>query len=464
MTETLALRVNAKWTRPQWDLVSWRAPLLDGKPQVEIAAGVGQYGGGKSFGGAGRFLGISLENPFVPGVHSEDDPPASILVGPSLAALLEGAFAHLMEITPPEIILRKRLYGVYYDVTLINGHVWRLKAARGAIEGGSVCQLWPDDIQHRAYEGLWHNLQARVRDKRARRLSVIATGISQHGWISDVFRRPDEEARKTVIFRASDNAVNVGAGVAEQLRASLPASELETDPDGWMPPRDVCWPKFGDRNLARAPSLEERQSIPVSIGVDLRTHAAVVFVQDEPVTTLMPKSDADATLVERAEIGQIIVDQYLPDGKRAEDIALQISRNGRWKLVPGKSVMAFDPSASSDEIEHFKRLFPGVQIVQFRSGPYFESKTGRRAVDRATRDGLGNVRLFAHPGLLGRNRRGVIEALRAYSEKHLKDDHYEHVADALRYIVQVKLPLPRAAMKLDAMSQNERSEIWTSAA
>lgn len=462
LPDGLTLALKAKWTRPQWDLISFRAPPNErGEAQVEIAAGVGQYGGGKSYGGAGRCIDISLANPFDPNIHTEEDPPATVIVGPSLAALLEGAFAHLMEITPPELILRKRLYGVYFDVTLINGHVWRLKAARGAIEGGSVVHLWADDIQHSSYEGKWHNLQARARDKRARRLAVTATGISRPGWISDVFRRPAGEARKTVIFRASDNARNLGAGVAKQLLASLPASETETDADGWMMPADVCWPKFGDANLARAPSLEDRRDRPTSFGVDLRSHAAVVFVQPEPVVCMMPRSRTDETLVPRDEMGLLVVDQYMPDGKSAEDIALAIKRSDRWRIVPGKSKMAFDPSASIDEIEHFRRLFPGVEIVQVRSGPYHEGKTGRRAVDRAIKDGLGNTRLFVHPGLVGRNRRGIPEALRAYSEKDLHDDFYEHAADAGRYIAQAFLPMPDHRFAgMDVTKQNERTAIW----
>ena len=441
MTELSAL-IRTRWTRKQWEVISWRAPLDDGRPQVEIAGILGEYGGGKTTPGAARCLLVARENPYVDGVHKEDDPPTTLIVGPSLSAVIEGPFTRLMEICPPELIQRRRLWGVHQDITLSNGHRIALKAARAAVEGGSVCQLWADDLQHRSYsKGIWHNLQARVRDGRAQRLNCQGSGLALRGtWIADVFgpgrAKKRGEARRTWLFRTTDNPY-LARGVVDALLDSLAADELAIDAEGWSPPRDRVHPSWSERlHLARAPDLSTRHAIPTHIGVDLRRHAAVAFVQDEIVRCRSVIGD----LLD--ESGLLVVGQMIVEHMSAADICERIRVETPWTFEPGVSTIGMDPTASPDEVSAFARHFPGCRIVQYTSGPYWRNETGKRAVNRALLDGRGNVRLHVHPSLVGQSERGIPEALQGYSWMRLKDDKFEHADDALRYIAQVRLPIP----------------------
>lgn len=457
MIADLPIDLELTWSRPQWDVLTFEAPPRDdGSPDVEIVGIVGDYGGGKTYVAGARFVRVCFDNPFVAGVHTAGSPPMSGIVAPTMGDLLSSTLVELRKVCPPELVLRERLYGAAPELTLINGHVIRLYSAKGAMNGPTLCQIWADEIQDRGFAHAWPNIQARVRDKRARRLNVQASGLAQHGHVEELFRNPRGPNRKTVLFRTSDNE-HLAAGVVDNLLDSLSAAELLRDADGWAPPLGVMYPHFGaELNMCRAPKLADRLKVPTSMGVDLRSKAAVVFTQDEPIQIVDGYGKArDAT-------GQLVVGQRLPENQLAEQIAEAIKREEKWAFVPGVSIIAMDPTAAGDEVNHFRRCFPGCRIVQAKSGPYHVAENGERAVSRALGTGGGNVRLFVHPGI-SKHERGVVEMLRGYSATKKKDGKLEHVADALRYIVQARLPLPDFRYdQLELRPQaNIRAEGWS---
>lgn len=437
----LELDIGVEWSPKQFRGITFRAPRSAGEPPpVEIVAFLGQYGGGKTFGAAGRFLSVCLENPFIEGVHSEGAPPMSAIVAPTLSDLMEGAYVQLKSICPPELIVRERLYGVHWDIDLINGHRILLYSAKGSINGPTLVQLWADEVQHNSYRGhgIWHNLQARARDPRidsgGGRFSVIASGLAQTGHVEDLFRDPRGNNRLTLILTLEDNTT-IPSSVAEQLKESLAASDLATDEAGWSIKQGILYPTFFEAtNVAPIADLDlsTRHNIPTSIAIDPGNKAAVVFLQSYPIEV-----ERDGR-IER-ELGVLVVDQFLPDDMRVEVIAKKIKNEFPWAIVPGRSFIAIDPTADMDQINQLRKVFPGVRIKQAIKGPYHAVSTGERAVSRAVCDGLGNSRLFFHPSLKG-TRRGVFEMLRTFDGK--RDDWLEHIADALRYGVQFMCPLP----------------------
>lgn len=428
MNRHLEIALNVEWSTKQWEFIVWRAPPDElGRPRIERACALGQYGGGKTFAAAGRFLAVCFENPYIHGAHKQGDLPMSGIVAPTMAGLHQGALRELLRICDPRLIADRRLYGIHQDITLINGHVIKLYSTKGAIEGPSLCQIWCDEIQHPSYVGKWANIRARPRDARARRLNLQVSGIAQYGEVERLFRKPPSPSFNLVMFRTADN-LKMAAGQLEMMLDSVPASEMDTDADGWQPPRNVCWPKFSAlANMSVAPLInDEIYKLPASAGVDLRRHAAVII--SVPWST------------KGGGKGLLLLDQLLPENQSAEQIVASM-RATRWIFGEG-SVLCLDPTASIDEVNQFRRGFPKARVIQAKTAPYNEARVGRRAVDRAICDARGVVRLFVHPRLNGAHERGVVETIRSYSELKLKDDRFEHMADAARYLVQHELPLP----------------------
>ena len=434
----LHVELDVQWSPKQWDLITWQGA------RPELAAVLGRYGGGKTAGAAGRYLATTvLANPFVPGVHKPDDQPLSGIVGPTMASIYNGPLRELLRVADYRLIARKRLYGIYQDILWINGHLTKLYPIAGSIDGPSWCGECLDGTQRSADGQSDTNIISRVRDRRAQRLSITVSGIAQHGRVYDTFRKPDTARYRCWNLQPHDNPF-MDAAALEELYASLPASELEVDEDGWAPPKDKVWPSFGGANILRdAPALDELRHIPVSLGADFGRRAAVVL--------MLPFRD-----------GWLVVDQLCPENRSAEQIAGIVAGLG-WKLDEKASRMCFDPTAAIDQVNHFRRTFPRVRVCIASSGFYLESENGRRAVNRAFEAGNGVRRLFIHPAVQTgprRSERGVVETVRGYSELDLQDDKFEHMADALRYVVQEFIPLP---LKEYGIHEVEESDATTSA-
>lgn len=438
----LRIETGRSWNRPQWDFISWRAPpYSDGVPRTEHIGGVGQYGGGKTSAGAARFLLCACENGFIEGEHTEKRPPRSGIIGPSIAMVKAGALAELSMVLPPALVLDTRLYGEYQDITLVNGHRIQLYSLEGALDGPSLCGIWADEIQKPGYAapGVWRNIRKRVREATAKRLNVQATGLAQPGLPERLFRGTEDINHRTVMFKTSDNAKNLARGTLDDRMDALPSSDTATDEDGWSLVEGACWPNWSALNTARAPALGDREGLITHLGIDLGRKASVVFGQDEPVDIVRPFEGKT-----RNERGLLVVDQLIIDRRSAAEIVKEmrrLPRYTRWRIGPG-SVMCFDPTASIDEIRPFVEAFPSARVVQVTHGPNYDSATGRRTVGRAIKDASGNVRVFVHPWLVGQHERGLPESLRLYLDTKLKDDRFEHSADAGRYLIVERCPNP----------------------
>lgn len=438
-----------KWSLKQWEAISFRVPLhvqQELQSVLRILCLLGDFGGGKSTGGAGCFLEGCLMNPFIskrqaekenlPFFHTKGDPPMSAIVDPTLSGAKEGSLKQFFRVCPPRLVRNVRLYGEFQDVTLTNGHRIKLYSTAGAIDGPSLCQLWADEIQHKKYAECWENLQHRVRDERAVNPTIIVSGRAlRGGHVEELFgSRAHRPNRKVIIFKTEDNT-HLAKGVVSELLASLPSSMLERDAEGWAVDHDIMFNNWSSDNLRFDPDDRELAELPADLGVDLSRRAAAVF------SVPWPGSDGKP--------GMLIVDQLMSEGTDAETIARKCKTEFPFKLIPGKSVIGMDPTASADEINHFRRTFPGVQIIQHLRGPYHDAETGQRAVARAVRDGLGVVRLFVRARLKGKDARGVPEVMTGYRYSKLKDGKFEHGADAVRYIVQHRLPLPSMSYGLN---------------
>lgn len=442
------LRVPMQWSLKQWDAISFRVPFhvqLELQSTLSIICLLGDFGGGKSTGAAGRFLQGCLENPFIskrqaeknrlPWHHTKGDPPMSAIVDPTISGAKEGSLKQFFRVCPPKLVRSVRLYGEYQDVTLHNGHRIKIYSTAGAIDGPSLCQMWADEIQHKKYGDLWENLQNRVRDERAINPTIIVSGRAlRGGHVEELFGDKRRANRKVIVFATEDNK-HLAQGVVSELKASLPSSMLERDAEGWAVDHDIMFNNWSPENMQHDPDDRELSDRPADLGVDLSRRAAAVF--SVPWDT--PKGGR----------GMMIVDQLMTEGTDAETIARRCKTEFPWKLIPGKSVIGMDPTASQDEINHFRRTFPGVQIVQHLRGPYHDAETGQRAVARAVKDGTGVVRLFVRARLKGKDTRGIPEVMTGYRYSKLKDGKFEHGADALRYIVQHRIPLPAMSYSIN---------------
>lgn len=447
------------------------------EPSLEILFIGGDFGGGKTAAASDRFLEVCLDNPFEEGVHAKDDHPTSIIVAPTLSDVKKSALVEFRRVAR-DLIDSERLYGEHQDITLINGHRILLFSAEGAMNGPTACQLWADELQERAFDGKWDNLQGRVRDRRARRLNVQATGIARRGnHVERLFgglpvateedfvrlqiggntparrrafyrsltpaqrnvirvRTEDVDGatytRASVLFYPEDNAANTARGYAQAMRNE---THRPRDEAGWLTQAEgVVYPEFSyERNVLELVTVEEALRRPMSLSVDFGRRAAVAF----------------GLPVDRPAGGRALqlIDELMPLNMDAERLAKWIDQVTPWRVGKG-SVIVLDPTAEEDQVNDFRRQFPGAEIVQFRSGPYHLEDTGERAVQRALLDSRNEAHLYVHPRLCDRDRdrdpegRGTVPMFGEYSQKRRKDHFYEHAADVVRYLVSYFVPLP----------------------
>lgn len=204
------------------------------------------------------------------------------------------------------------------------------------------------------------------------------------------------------------------------------------------------FPRFSRTRHLRLPpameglELDELRARATSISVDFGRLGAVAFGQ--PITVPVRPLVAGRARTDR---GILFVDQMMPENIDAEEICALIKRDCRWRIVPRESVICLDPTTQPDQVRHFMRAFPGVQIVQHPRGFYHLEENGLRAVDRAVLDLNHDVRLYVHPSLARHESgRGIVEMFGDHRANRPKDKWYEHAADVVRYLTQHFVPLP----------------------
>lgn len=431
------------WTRKQLAGLQFRAPLANGRPQRETVAFLGQPGSGKTTVAAARFLDYAYStgsSDFVVDEHgcrlgfSKREPPMSGVVGVTISDVWDGPIKQILRIIHPKMIRRERPNPPHSYIELINGHRIKAYSLKGAMNGQNLCSVWADEIQDPIYarrfnQGtVYGNIVNRVRDVRAQRLGVVVSGHAlSKTHVEQLFRHQNDPTLKVLLMLQEENEKNLGGNVVK-LRRAKAKSDFDADGDGWNKSYDVVWPWFSEENILRGRDQKEFESIPVSIGVDLRKHGAVVF--GVPITI-------------KGLSSLLIVDEWMPERLSAAKIAAGIAEKfRRWKFVPGYSQICIDPTSALDEIDGFSDAFPGIDLTRFMAGPLHSRAGGTRAVDRAIvdADGAGNRRLYLLPELIDNDERGVYAALRSYNGIG-HDNLYEHAADALRYLVSAVLGL-----------------------
>lgn len=433
-------RREVVWSPTQREIIQFRAPpAADGLPQVEIVGILGEYGGGKTYAAARRFLKVCSENPS----RSPSEPLMSGISAPTFTGLMNGPVAAFLRLCPPSWIRKNRTRDTRDPhIILRNNHKIILYTGRGALDGPNLVQFWADEIQDNSYVGQWANMAGRVRDPRGMRLNAQASGIAQEGYVAQILRNPPQDGRHlTKLLFPEENAANLAHGYVDLLK-SYSAGGRQRDPDGWMTPEGLFYPAFcRERNID--PIGMPRESLysrATDISIDLGARAAVTWWQPVPVECNMGSNPRET------QTGWLCVDQWLPDDMDADKIAA-IARDFPWKIQPGVSQIHLDPTAAEnpDQVRAVRRAFNGVHVIMAVKGSfYWFNEPGERAVARAVLDMHDNARLFVHPDLVSdATGRGIVEAMRGYRRDKPKDKKYEHVADTVRYQVVHRMPLPR---------------------
>lgn len=422
--------------------------------RLSILAALGDYGAGKTYLGADFCFHAVTEwtwSQLEAMGFTEQSPPLGGFVAPNWDALLQGPVAKFFDICPPELISRRVLYPLNGRIELVTGWTINLYTAermhplRGG-RGPTLCWIWADEIQDAKFapKGLYRNIRKRARDRRAPRPFVLVTGIPYAGThVQDLFDRPDTERRVTVILSTEDNAHNLHEDALDDIELDTPASMATKDARGWIIlTSGTTWGNFNAANNVVEIDAAAAAKRVTHLGVDLRTHASVVFGQEiETTLNLAPGENG----VQRTRKGKalVVVDQVMAEHKSAQRIAEEIAKQGKWKIGEGSEIW-LDPTASIDECQAFRDAFPGAEVKQHKRR-YYEERPGIECVDTRIADKHRNHRLLISKILEDDpSRRGVIISLRLYDGN--RKSPFAHTADAVRYLVTGRLPLERHAV------------------
>ena len=405
---------------------------------LKILALLGGWGSGKTTGCAAGFLAGCASSPWTPTYGSNN--PRSALVAPNLRIARQSMLPPLDAIMPPEIVRRRRGQP-FNDILLVNGHLIELHSAESMPEGQSYQHLWVDEIHNTSYNlQKYLNLQARARDNRTPRMTVIASGLPESGWLRDRFDREPTIRQKTILMATRDNPWIAEAVIAEFLAACPSGQEAALLGGQWMSAIGAIYQQFDPR--VHVVDREIDPTRPVDVSFDVGDMAAVLFSQliRVPVRNVVGQTKLEDAL--------LVGGQMLPDGKSVDEICYDIRTRTNYNIVKGGSIICVDPTTDKDELLALHKHFPRVHVRRRERGDHdFPVKTGIRWVQRALRDSLGNVRLFFARSIAGQER-GVVSTLPKYrwgpNGEPVKDN-LEHALDALRYEVCARLPAERPA-------------------
>lgn len=447
--DTKVYDVKTSFGPKQLDGILFKAPPhpRTGLKQTAIVAFLGEYGGGKTFAAAARFLRICFANGWTP--ERGGDQPVSGLMGPTLSDLVKGPYREIRKLlgaAAPELIIREDKGAPNAGFTLANGHRVNFYTSRGSMEGATLCALWADEFHLPSFGGEWNNILGRVRDKLAVETSIIVSGIAQRGHIETIFRYPDNANGdvKVVMLFPEDNARNMLAGYAERMRRQV-SGRVRTA-DGWLMPDGAKFPMFSLARHVRFPKeLEYLSALSETRARDVlmnRTaHAAIDFGVRAAVGVFVEVDLPDRLDLKPAERkGILFVDEYMPDYQEAHHIAAYLRESVAWQFDQ-KSVFCLDPSVAVDQRRALMQHHPEVRHVVYpnASHPKHYQDYGWRCLSSA----LHADRVFVAPWLKDEDTgRGIVASLGGYLERKPKDGQYEHACDVVRYGTQHVCPLP----------------------
>lgn len=415
----------------------------------------GSWRSGKTRGGALRIGRCGADNPWRP-VYGRAS-PFSYIISETNKVLSDATMPELLSVLPKEWILRVWETKGAQRVRLVNGHDYLFRTWSGAIEGGSACGVWIDEAHKldgpQGPGHAWRNYVMRATDTRAKNKAVIATGLPEFGFLSDLFDQPANDERVTYLCSLKDNFYLDAADI-RRLRASCTPEEAETLIDGrWRKPNDVVFYAFTESPAPHGNYVAQRgdPKQPVDLAMDLGEFGAILVSQ--PVRVWGVDDRGRPAKVN----GVLVVDEFLPTNMGAK-AALRafLRQKGHWE-IDSSSRIYVDPKASRDQLEAIEEVLgagksggpriikkrPSLARGKGRDESYFR-EYGYRCCNTGFHDANGNRRLYIWHGL-PREKRSLLTALRRHRRKPdgtaYRDNTVDHIADCLRYIAADQLPV-----------------------
>lgn len=440
---TAARVITATWPT----LLPKQRQLLDYEPEPDhapdakpttIEAFLGGYATGKTTGAAGKFAKRCFAAAWSPAYGTGRTQAAAI--APSARILTKVTIPMIESLIPRDLILDKTK-SPYPSITLVNGCQIGFVSAESEFEGETLHTIWCDEISHDAYTPeRWTNFMMRLRDPYAAVRSMIVSGLPIAGRVRETFDLsqlpPEKRKNRITILGSTRENPHIPKETLDQVMATV-ASGYEASLIGgqWMMPPNAVFSMFD--NALHLTDQQGDRNAPVSVGMDVGQHGAIVFGQHIRVK----ERDSNGTVKEGT--GMLVVDEILTEGESVQSQAI-LARNRGWNIVPGKSEICIDPSSRRDELLSIRAQFPGVHVVvRDRSDEYYEREHGFRFLQAALRNAFKDVHLQIYRPL-ATTKHGVVDAIisaRRYpnSGAVVKDDSRDHALDALRYLTLAML-------------------------
>ncbi len=408
------------------------------KGRVSREAVLGGWGSGKTTCAARKFMKRALALNWHEG-YGQTRRPQAIVMAPSSRILRKATQPAIEELIPREIIMDRKK-APHPMILLTNGLEISFVSGEAGFEGEDVALFYIDEISHHVFARnpeRFVNFMARLRDPHATGvMSMIVSGIPLAGWTREIFDQPNAADLHTMLCGTRDNP-HIPPETVNQLLASCPSGYEEAYiKGGWMPVPDAVFPQF-DSSIHLTDMAGDPHR-PVSIGIDVGNHGAVVFGQTISIETRNVMGQT------KHGTGLLIVDELITSELSVDAMCHAIKMERPWIIDRSHSSIMVDPTSRRDELAAIRRHFPATRIIQRdRKHELYQIEAGVRVVQRGLRDAHGNVRLLFNRGL-STHRHGVIDALQnvrrhAMSQRVVKDDRLDHPCDALRYLVQEHL-------------------------
>lgn len=400
-----------------------------GPPTGTLFVG-GGWGAGKTGAGASRFILEVMSHPWTP-AYGKKKHPTSIIAAPTNKILTQATLEEFFDRLPPEALLYYRR-GSEPEIMLSNGHRVIPYSGKGDLEGVTGICCWIDEVHHRAFSvnhRVFLNLRARLRDKRAKRLLMIATGLPESGWTRDTFDK-STPAHKQILAGTKDNP-HIPESLLQEFYESCPSGYEKMYLAGqWMAPATAVYPQF-DRGVHLV-DMEPDPRAPVHLGIDAGDFGAVVAAVKIRVKV------KDVMGYEREEDGLLFFDELLSSNQSVDGQCTLIKTQKNWNIT-SESTICIDPKIGRDAHQAARAHFPNVRIVRRKQGHHlYPVEAGIRIVQLGLMDVIGNARILFSKKLKG-TKHGLIESIESYrrSEKSgapIKDNIRDHQVDSFRYI------------------------------
>lgn len=390
------------------------------KKQIKLFRG--GAGSGKTTAGAAEALRLAIENPGLDG----------FIVAPTYNIL------HRVTLREFKRLIRRteRLNGVAIIaferkgeryIRLVNGSTIYYGSADNpaSLEGSTVAWIWGDEARYYPIE-TWRILNARCRDRRAKRRCIVLTTTPAMNWLYEEFVLKKTDQHEDIHCSALDNPY-LPPDYIPRLKASFSETFFEQYILGlWRAIEGIVYPQYHPVENHRHYILDPTRPVHIAVDFGLNNPAAL-FAQaigDEliivgeltPQDMILPAFvlSISAWLRSRGcKPGRVFCD---PAGRARS------SHSGK-RDVELLEAEGFDVSYATDPVKRSVRY--GIDVVRSR----FLNATGDR-------------HLFLSHEFVEQsqdNPRGLVAALRSYvfrkrTEDPIKDGVVDHIADCLRYL------------------------------